>query len=209
MDDLPRNIRARLTELNMTVAELARRADINYRQAHRYLSGDREPSFSEAKGMADALGVSLDRLAGVESSVVDLDGPWWTCWQSWYQGAERANPHEMTVTQRGDHLVIVATSRRTPVEAGGYMWRGEARIYDNESVIGWYVADEGATRSKGALYFSLHPHGRQATGRWVGLSNDGPIVSGWAAMAKTEDDVTAIMEELRIRTDPRTGHARA
>jgi hypothetical protein len=41
----------------------------------------------------------------------------------------------------------------------------------------------------------------------VGLSHDGPIVSGWAAMTKTEAAVTAIMEELRTGTDPRTGHA--
>lgn len=208
MDDLPRNIRARLTELNMTVAELARRAEINYRQVHRFLSGAREPSASEFKRLADALGSSLDRLAGGESSVVDLAGAWWACWQSWQHGDERATPHEMSITQRGDHLVMVATTRGTPVEQGGYVWRGEARIYDNEAIIGAYTATEGATRSKGALFFALHPHGHEGRGRWVGLSHDGPIVSGWAAMSKTEQGVAAIMNELRTRTDPRTGHAR-
>lgn len=208
MDDLPKNIRQRLTELNMSVAELARRADINYRQVHRFLSGAREPSAGEFKRIADALDSSLDRLAGAESSVVDLAGAWWACWQSWQSGSERATPHEVAITQRGDHLVMVATTRGTSVEQGGYLWRGEARLYDNEAVIGAYVAAEGAIRSKGALYFALHPHGQEGRGRWVGLSHDGPIVSGWAAMAKTEQAVAGIMEELRTRTDPRTGNAR-
>jgi hypothetical protein len=72
------------------------------------------------------------------------------------------------------------------------------------ALIGWYVADEGATRSKGAMYFALHPHGQQATGRWAGLSHDGPIVSGWATLAHTEEDVARLMDELRTK-DVRTG----
>lgn len=209
MDDLPKSIRERLAELNMSVTELARVSGIQYRQLHRYLSGAREPSLSEAKRMADALQTTLDRLAGDESSVIDLNGSWWACWQSWQHGNERATPHEMTVTQRGAHLVMTATTRGTPVEEGGYLWRGEARLHDNESIIGSYTADEGATRSKGSLYFTLHPHGREARGRWVGLSHDGPIVSGWAAIATTEESVAAIMDVLRTRTDPRTGHGTA
>jgi hypothetical protein len=70
--------------------------------------------------MADALDTSLDHLAGAESSVVDLDGHRWACWQSWQRGDEYTTPHEMTITQRGDHLVIVATTRGTPVEEGGF-----------------------------------------------------------------------------------------
>lgn len=112
------------------------------------------------------------------------------------------------MTQRGDLVDLVATTQGTPVEQGGYLWRGEARIFDNEALIGWYVADEGATRSKGSLYFSLHPHGRHAIGRWVGLSHDGPLVTGWAALAQTEAEVREIMTELLTR-DPRTGNARA
>lgn len=45
--------------------------------------------------------------------------------------------------------------------------------------MGWYVADEGAVRSKGTMYFVLHQHGLHMVGRWVGLSYDGPIISGW------------------------------
>lgn len=58
-------------------------------------------------------------------------------------------------------------------------------------------APEGAVRSKGSLYFNIHQHGRRATGRWVGLSHDGPLISGWAAVARTENEVLDLLNELR------------
>jgi hypothetical protein len=92
---------------------------------------------------------------------------------------------------------LVAVTRGTPLEGGGYMWRGEMKLWDNEILMGWYIADEGAVRSKGTLYFTLHQHGISATGRWVGLSYDGPIISGWSAMARTEDEAVTLMNTLR------------
>jgi hypothetical protein len=63
--------------------------------------------------------------------------------------------------------------------------------------MGWYIADEGAVRSKGTLYYVLHNHGINLTGRWVGLSYDGPVVTGWSSMARTEDEAVALMDRLR------------
>jgi hypothetical protein len=47
------------------------------------------------------------------------------------------------------------------------------------------------------MYFALHPHGLRMTGRWVGLSYDGPIVSGWGVIARTQDDAVTLMNQLR------------
>jgi hypothetical protein len=38
------------------------------------------------------------------------------------------------------------------------------------------------------MYFVMHPHGINMTGRWVGLSYDGAIVTGSSSMAKTENE---------------------
>jgi hypothetical protein len=35
------------------------------------------------------------------------------------------------------------------------------------------------------------------TGRWVGLSHDGPIVTGWSAISKDEDEVVRMVEDLK------------
>jgi hypothetical protein len=99
--------------------------------------------------------------------------------------------------QRGDAIEVVATTRGTPLDEGGYLWRGELNLWDNEILMGWYVADEGAVRSKGTMYFVLHQHGINMTGRWVGLSYDGPIITGWGAIARTQDEVTDLMTNLK------------
>lgn len=89
------------------------------------------------------------------------------------------------MSQRGDTIEIVAVTRGTPLDGGGYLWQGAMRVWDNEVLMGWFIAKEGAVRSK-ALYFTLHQHGINAVGRWVGLSYDGPIITGWSAFARTE-----------------------
>ena len=47
------------------------------------------------------------------------------------------------------------------------------------------------------MYFTLHQHGIYMLGRWVGLSYDGPIVTGWGAIARTEDEVLGLMAQLK------------
>lgn len=190
-------IRQRRGELDMSQSDLATLVGVDRRQIRRYESGDAQPTLGVAKSIARALRISIDELAGDETHRVDLTGAWWAAWQSWHGGEEVINPHEVRITQRGDVAEIVATTRGTPVEGGGYLWRGEMRVFDKEALIGWYVADEGAVRSKGSLYFALHQHGQHATGRWVGLSFDGPLVSGWSALARTEGEVVTLINELK------------
>jgi hypothetical protein len=67
--------------------------------------------------------------------------------------------------------------------------------------MGWYHSTDAAVRSKGTLYLALHPHGTHAWGRWVGMSYDGPVVSGYGAIARTESHVCQVIEDL-IRTQP-------
>jgi len=190
-------IRQRRADLGMAQGDLAAKVGVDRRQIRRYEAGETQPTLPMAKTIARALGITIDELAGDETHRVDLTGDWWACWQSWKDGAEVINPHEVRMTQRGDAVEIVAVTRGTPLEDGGYMWRGEMRVWDNEILMGWYTADEGAVRSKGTLYFVLHQHGIHATGRWVGLSYDGPIITGWSALARAEDEVVALMDTLR------------
>jgi hypothetical protein len=51
------------------------------------------------------------------------------------------------------------------------------------------------------MYFVMHPHGIHATGRWVGLSYDGNIVTGWSSMARTEDEARELVGELKEQED--------
>jgi transcriptional regulator with XRE-family HTH domain len=190
-------IRQRRGELGLSQADLATQVGVDRRQIRRYEAGETQPTLSVAKSIARALGISIDELAGEESHRVELSGAWWACWQSWKDGVETTNPHQIEMRQQGERVLVRAVTRGTPVESGGYLWRGELRLWDNEALMGWYVAEEGAIRSKGAMYFALHQHGIHMVGRWVGLSYDGPLVSGWGAIARTEEEVVSLMNELR------------
>jgi transcriptional regulator with XRE-family HTH domain len=195
--EMPEVLRTRRTGLGMSQADLAAQVGVDKRQIRRYEAGETQPTLAAAKAIAQALGISIDELAGHASHRVDLGGDWWAAWQTWKDGVEVVNPHQIRITQRGDALDVVATTRGTPLDEGGYLWRGEMRVWDNEAVMGWYAADEGAVRSKGTVYFALHPHGIHMTGRWVGMSYDGPLVSGWGVIARGQDEVVALMDQLR------------
>ena len=66
--------------------------------------------------------------------------------------------------------------------------------------MGYYAAADGNVRSKGTMYFVLHAQGEYAHGRWVGLSYDGPVVSGYAALARTREQVQAVMRRAHRAT---------
>jgi hypothetical protein len=76
------------------------------------------------------------------------------------------------------------------------LWNGELRLWDNEILMGWYAANEGSIRSKGTMYFVLHPHGLNMSGRWVGLGYDGRIMTGWAAVGQTQEEAEDTMQKL-------------
>jgi hypothetical protein len=101
--------------------------------------------------------------------------------------------------------MLPSRSPRRPVEEGGYLWRGELRLWDNDILMDWYAANDGSVRSKGTMHLVMHPHGISATGRWVGLSYDGNVETGWSSMARTEAEARELVGELREQDAARSG----
>lgn len=66
-------------------------------------------------------------------------------------------------------------------------------------LIGWYRAADGAVQSKGSLYFTLHPRGVTAEGRWVGLSYDGKIITGYGALCRDQDAVEPAIADMKTQ----------
>ncbi|MGW2379107.1 helix-turn-helix domain-containing protein [Streptomyces sp. NPDC001658] len=192
--DISDVIRSRRTALDISQADLAKATGISLRQLARYEAGEQQPTLSAAVALADALGISLDLLAGRVSYDLDLSGEWWAAWQTWKDKVPRVDTHPLRVSQRGESLQLDA-DRAVPVEEGSYRWRGELRLWDNEALMGWYHSTEGAVRSKGTIYFALHPHGTHAWGRWVGMSYDGVVITGWGAMARTQEQADQVVRD--------------
>ena len=197
--DMPEVIRRRRAELGLSQADLASAANVDQRQIRRYEAGQQQPVLSVAVAIASALKISVGELAGVPSHRIQLAGDWWAAWQTFKEGVELTTAQEVQVSQQSDLLSLETITRGLPITEGGYHWRGELRLWDNEVLMGWYAANDKSVRSKGTMYFVLHTHGQQLTGRWVGLSYDGEIVTGWGSMARSESDARALIDELKLR----------
>jgi transcriptional regulator with XRE-family HTH domain len=193
--DISEVIKHRRAELGLSQTELAKAAGISLRQLARYEAGEQQPVLSAAVALTDALHISLAQLAGQVTYDLDLSGAWWCAWQTWKDGVPRVDTHRLEVHQRGELLQLDA-ERALPVEQGSYQWRGELRLWDNEALIGWYRSTDAAVRSKGSLYLALHPHGTHAWGRWVGMSYDGTVITGWGAIARGEEEADKIVQDL-------------
>jgi transcriptional regulator with XRE-family HTH domain len=188
-------LRRRRIELGMSQAELADAVGVDKRQIRRYEAGEQQPVISVAIAIADALNISIAQLVGKVDHDLDLSGRWWAAWQTWKDGKPRIDTHPLEVYQRGELLQLDA-DRAVPLEEGSYRWRGELRLWDNEALMGWYHSTDAAVRSKGTMYLALHPHGTHAWGRWVGMSYDGPVVTGYGAIARKEDQVHKLVSDL-------------
>ncbi len=189
-------MRDRRAALGLSQADLAAAVGLDKRQIRRYEAGEAQPTLVVAKAIAHALQISLDELAGETEQRLQITGDWWAGWQTWKDGAPVHTSQPVQIRQRGTDLDIAALERGISAEEGGYLWRGQLRLWDNEILMGWYAADDQAVRSKGTLYLVIHPHGHQMRGRWVGLSYDGPIVSGWSAFARTEQEAQTLLQAL-------------
>ena len=184
--------------LNMWQSELAAKVGVDKRQIRRYESGEAQPTLPIAKAIASALGITIDELAGEDTHRINLTGDWWACWQPGKDGTEVLDCHRISIQQHGDKLSIAAATRGTQAcEEGGYLGEGGLRLWDNEILMGWYVATAGAVRSKGTMQVVIHPHGMNMTSRWVGLGYDGPIITGWGTIAKSNDEVLGQMNQLK------------
>jgi hypothetical protein len=125
-----------------------------------------------------------------------LAGRWWAFRQTFRDGEQKIAVQQIEIKQEGDLLQVANVNLGLPEDEGGCYWSGELRLWDNEVLMGWYAATSGTVRSKGTMYFVLHPHGLNMTGRWVGLGYDNRIMTGWAAFGQTREETEVAMKSL-------------
>lgn len=182
-------------DAGLSQAGLAAAAGVHTRQINRYEGGEQQPALDVAQRLAAALGVTLDELAGGTSDRIKLNGTWWTAWQTFNDGQTVIATQPVGLNQHGSTIQIEALQRSDENEHG-YLWRGELRLWDGQILMGYYAAADGNVRSKGTMYLVLHAQGEYAHGRWVGLSYDGPVITGYATLARTQDAAQAVMTRL-------------
>jgi transcriptional regulator with XRE-family HTH domain len=175
----------RCRELGLSQTALADRVGVHVRQIRRYERGEQQPVLGVAVRLAATLGISLDELAGVAGPRVSLDGEWWAARQMVLDGHDVVAALPLTLSQSG--ATITAQTR------GAATWRGELRLSSGPVLTGWY-----AGAAAGTMFFVLREEEDDLVGegRWVGLSADGAIVTGHAALARTREAAQAVITRL-------------
>jgi transcriptional regulator with XRE-family HTH domain len=190
-------IKQRRAELGLSQTDLAKACDVNLRQIRRYENDEQQPALGVAMRLADALGITIGELAGEAVPGPRLTGTWWAAWQTYVDVNEKVTTQTVDLHQSGTNIQIKALQLSEEPHEGDYLWRGELRLWGADTLMGWYVATDDNVRSKGTMFFILHTQGGHAEGRWVGTSYDGPVVTGWCALARSREDLVKLIE---IRT---------
>jgi transcriptional regulator with XRE-family HTH domain len=187
-------IKQRRAELGLSQTDLAKACDVNLRQIRRYENDEQQPALGVAMRLADALGITIGELAGEAVPGPRLTGTWWAAWQTYVDVNEKVTTQTVDLHQSGTNIQIKALQLSEESHEGDYLWRGELRLWGADTLMGWYVATDDNVRSKGTMFFILHTQGGHAEGRWVGTSYDGPVVTGWCALARSREDLVKLIE---------------
>jgi hypothetical protein len=169
---------------------------VHLRQIRRYESGEQQPVLTVAAELAAALGLSIAELAGEASARAQLDGTWWAAWQIFVEGDPIITSQPVALQQLGQTVRIEALELAPEKTVDDYLWRGELRVWDGRILMGWYLATRDGTRDKGTIFFVHEASGDYAEGRWVGNSYDGPMISGFAALARSREQALTTIERL-------------
>lgn len=142
------------------------------------------------------------RLAGRKAVACHLTGQWYAAWQTTVDGIENLNTELIKIDHIGTRLTITNVEKSPENKLGGYLWRADMSIYENERAIGVYVSTEPNVTSKGALYLVINRVGSLMRGQWVGCNYDYVLTSGYGVIAKERD---VALDELRRLLDGVTG----
>lgn len=126
----------------------------------------------------------------------NLSGTWYAVWQTTVEGKENINTEVLKIKQRGNRIIMDIIEKNPDNKLGGYLWRGELRIYDNEHIIGYYLPREKNVISKGSMYFLLNRVGEFMVGKWVGCNYDYDCTWGFGVIAKDRDFALQKMQKL-------------
>jgi len=139
---------------------------------------------------------SRARAASPQFERLQLDGDWFAFWESAVRGQTIINGERVSARQVRNKLFLQNDAASLENPEGGYLWRGELEVWDNQHLLGWYVAREPNVLSKGTLYFVLHPSGKEMSGRWVGRSYDGELREGYGCLARSHEEAHNMVNSL-------------
>lgn len=187
-------MRGRRHALGMSQAHLAEQAGVTPRQIARYEAGEQQPVLTVAAAIANALEISLMELAGEFESSIDLSGNWWLGWEQVEHGERTVIVQELQAIQHKKTLRLTAEQAGV-ANPGTRGWRGDLRLWDNEVLLGAYQVAAEPFRSRGTLFLVVHSGHETASGRWVGQSPAGEVMTGELWLTREREQAEGLASE--------------
>ncbi len=168
------------------------------------------------KGVEVGIDILRDRGLLFKKIAPNLSGTWYAVWETSAEGQDLLSTEVIEAKQRVRKLTF--TNREVSPENphGGFMWKGNAILYDNTHILGTYRANDPNVLSKGTLYFQVHRNGSFMVGKWVGCNYDSDFTWGLAVLARNpkiaENKIKALLRGLpqrplkMLEDEPRKGN---
>lgn len=168
----------------MSQADLAEKAGTLPRQIRRYEAGEVQPSFAQAKAIADALEISLDELAG-GVPFEGITGTWWIAWKE----IQDANPiiTQVHVSHAGSDYQAQPLDPEDETSLDP-RWRLTFKRERDEGLLGWFVD----SHTIGVAV--LQPMSPGWAGRWVGVPKPERPAAGHVALSRTQEQLAELLE---------------
>ena len=121
------------------------------------------------------------------SRQVDISGMWQAIWLTTIHGEENRNREIVHVQQRWNGSWQFANEEISEDNPeGGYLWIARLELFDNQHILGYYIARDPTISTKGTLCLELQPNGREILGVWDGRNFDTMWAAGMVAMCRID-----------------------
>lgn len=131
---------------------------------------------------------------------IDITGDWMAAWQTSVKGEVNINTEIVELKQRGKTVAIRNREKSQENPDGGYLWSGTLHFFHARELLGWYFATkEENSSNKGMYYFFYDAAKKEFIGKWVGCSYDGPLMTGFCAIAKSRARALEILQTVMAK----------
>ncbi|MCU1479801.1 MAG: helix-turn-helix transcriptional regulator [Subtercola sp.] len=180
-------------EFSRFLLDELRKLDAQFSEATASYSSDKwKPNSAQGEDDNDA----IDEMFLLRSaSVAAVSGDWFALWETTVNMSEVLNVESIEINALSRNRIQISNKAISEDnEEGGYLWTSECRFFDNQYLLGTYIALDKATRSKGSLQLALHRSGKYIEGQWIGCNYDFEFANGLVVMARDPDHLRGRME---------------
>lgn len=133
-----------------------------------------------------------------DNNNINISGDdWFAAWQTSVNKEEIINTERLIITQKGNTVKIKNSEKSPENPIGGYLWKGQSKLYFGRDLMGWYNALKSENNtSKGIMFFCYNSPKKIFIGKWIGSSYDGPLSTGFGVISKDRKKSVDLLKNI-------------